>query len=126
VVKLPQESPEILVLETGFDDDSPADEAKITITDKSGAIIATGRTDEKGICRLTRPGAGFYRATVEAFGHRDSVEFEVKPQETNAAEVFAGARPNQTTGLILGVVGLLGVSTLFWMVGRRGCCRRRC
>lgn len=122
-VKLPPETPEVLLLEAAFDDDTPADEAKVTLTDATGAVIATAKTDEKGVSRLTRPGPGKYKATAEAFGHRDAVEFEVAaPAAAPLAEVFAGARPDRNIGLVVGVVGLLTLSLLFWGVKRRRCC----
>ncbi len=110
VVKLPPDMPDVLLIEAGFSDDTPADEAKVTITDATGAVIAEARTDERGMCKLPRPGPGKYTAKIEAFGHRDQVEFDV----AGPAVEYRGWRPDQTIGLAVGVGGLLLVSVGFW------------
>src|SRR4051812_19092352 len=86
VVRFPAGSPGEMVLVTGFDDRTPAEEAKITITDASGTVIAGGKTDERGMLKLPRPKPGNYTATAEAFGHRDVVPFEV----AGAADEYRG------------------------------------
>lgn len=117
VVKLPPDSPNELVVVAGFDDDTPAEEAKVTITDAGGAVIAEGKTDERGVLRLPRPGAGKYKATVSAYGHRDAVEFEIVG-EAGGGE-YRGWRPDKAVGIAVGVGGLLAASAAFWWF-RRG------
>jgi nickel transport protein len=120
VVKLPPDSPGELVMEAGFDDDTPAEAARATVTTPDGRLVAEGKTDERGVCRLPRPGPGRYVAVVEAVGHRDSVEFEVVGAPGPATETFAGQRLDRTLGLALGVGGLLLASLGYaWLRGRR-------
>lgn len=116
VVKLPPDAPGVLVLETGFDDDTPAEEAKIVVTDASGAVVAEGKTDERGVCRLTRPGPGAYTATAEAYGHKDRVPFEIVGAAVEGE--YRGWRPDRTTGLVVGVGGLLVGSGAYWWFRR--------
>jgi hypothetical protein len=116
VVKVPRDSPEVLILEAGFDDGTPAEGAKVAVTDAAGKAVAEGKTDEKGVCKLTRPGPGKYTATVEAWGHRDRVEFEIV--ESGEGE-YRGWRPNQAVGLAAGVGGLLAFSAGFWWLRRK-------
>ncbi len=117
VVKLPPDTPDVVVLEAGFDDDTPADDAKVTITAADGTVVTEGKTDDRGVCRLARPGPGKYTAVVDAFGHRDSVEFEILG--SGGGETYAGWRPDKTLGLAVGVFGLLTVSVGHWWL-RRG------
>src|SRR5262245_65730861 len=70
--------PDAVVVEAGFDDDTPAEGAKVVVTDASGKEIASGKTDEKGVFKLSRPGPGKYKAVVESAGHRDEAEFPIK------------------------------------------------
>src|SRR5262245_51505620 len=103
--------PNAVVVEAGFDDDTPAQGAKVLILDLTGQEVAAGKTDEKGVCKFAKPGPGKYKAIVESAGHRDEVEFPIEAAELMDSPVeFARERPNQTTGLIAGVGGLLVLS----------------
>src|SRR5262245_2988950 len=77
VVMLPPDAPKELIVEAGFDDETPAEGAKVVITAADGTVVAEGKADEKGVCKLVRPAPGKYTATVTAYGHRDKVVFEV-------------------------------------------------
>src|SRR5947208_1959271 len=114
VVMLPPEAPTELVVEAGYDDGTPAQGAKVVVTAADGTVAAEGKTDEKGVCKLVRPGPGKYTATVESIGHRDRIEFEV-----GRGDYFSGWRLDKTLGLTLGVGGLLGASVGFWWLRRR-------
>jgi hypothetical protein len=109
--------PDAVRVEAGFDDDTPAEAARVSITDAAGNIVATGKTDEKGVCQFPKLGAGRYQAVVEAFGHRDAVEFEVA--ETFEFVEYSNWRLNKTVGLFAGVGGLLLASLAFWWVRSR-------
>jgi hypothetical protein len=121
VVKLPADEPTVVVLEAGFDDDAPAEAATVTLIDAEQYIIAEGKTDERGVCRLPRPAPGKYTAKAVAIGHRDRVPFEVVgPAPATAAAPdaapteYRGWRPDQTLGLWAGVGGLLLASGAYW------------
>lgn len=79
---------EHLVIEAYYDDDTPAQEAKVEVVDAAGTVVASGRTDDKGVLRLARPGHGTYTVRVDAgAGHR------VKKSMTIGA---AGVAPTPT------------------------------
>ena len=65
--------PDAVVVEAGFDGDTPAEEAACDLTDAAGSEVARGKTDERGVCRLPVLGPGNYVAIVESIGHRDEV-----------------------------------------------------
>jgi nickel transport protein len=101
----------------GFDDDTPAEDAKVVVTDAAGKEVARGKTDERGVWRFTKPAPGKYVATAEAIGHKTKVEFEVAT-DPEATE-YTGWRPNRTLGVALGVGGLLAASVGFWWLRLR-------
>jgi hypothetical protein len=109
ILMLPPDRPTELVVEAGFDDDTPAEGAKVTVTAADGTVIAEGRTDERGVCKFERPGPGKYTVTVESAGHRDKLVFEV-----GEGDYFSGWRLDKTLGIALGVSGLLAASAVFW------------
>ena len=108
--------PDEIVVEVGFEDDTPAEGARVLILDEAGTEVANGRTDDKGVCRLQKFKAGKYTATVQdPTGHRDEVPFEVAPPDFLDAPIeYVRARPNKAIGLVLGVGGLLGASLAYW------------
>jgi hypothetical protein len=109
-----------IVVEVGFDDDTPAEGAKVVIYDSSGKEIAAGKTDEKGVWTFKKPAPGKYKAVVESAGHRDEVEFPIEAAELLDSPVeYARERPNQTAGLIGGVAVLLAASGGYWWFRRR-------
>ena len=123
VVKLPPESLDVLVIEAGFDDDSPAEGAKVVITDANGTMIVEATTDARGVCKLARPVPGKYTATVEALGHKDKVAFEVAGVAVSDVSPtpieYRGWRLDRTVGLAIGVGGLLALSAGYWLLRRR-------
>jgi hypothetical protein len=122
-VKVPPGAAEVTVL-AAFDDDTPADGAEVVVTGPAGGVVARGKTDERGVWKFAKPAPGKYRATVEAFGHKDRVDFEVAgaraaPAEPAAGTEFTGSRPDRTLGLALGAGGLLVASAGFWWLRLR-------
>jgi hypothetical protein len=113
-VKLPSDA---VIVEAWFSDDTPAQGAKVTIADASGKEVAFGKTDDTGVCRLPKLGAGKYTATVDLIGHRDAIEFEVA--ESSSGLEFYNWRLNKTLGLTAGVVGFLSATCAFWFFRRR-------
>lgn len=120
VVKLPPDAPAEVVLEAGFDDDTPAEDARAWVARADGSVVAEGRTDTRGVCRLPRPGPGRYTAFVEAVGHRDAVDFEIVAVASDGATTFVGRRLDKTLGLAVGIGGLLGASLGYAWWRRRG------
>jgi hypothetical protein len=104
--------PGAVVVEAGFDDDTPAEGARVVVTDAAGAEVASGKTDEKGVCRFPRFAPGKYKAVAESAGHRDAVEFEVA--EAAGEFAFSNWRLDKRLGLAIGLGGLLLLSAAFW------------
>ncbi|MCS7020569.1 MAG: carboxypeptidase-like regulatory domain-containing protein [Gemmataceae bacterium] len=99
-----------IVIEAGYDDETPAEQARVVVWDEQGQVVAEGRTDARGLCRLPRPAAGRYRLEVTAVGHRTTVDFEVAEQPGE----HRSWRPDRRLGLLLGLAGLLALSGLAW------------
>lgn len=97
-------APQTVRLEAGFDDDTPAQRARVTITDSSDRIVAEGQTDERGVWSCPMLPAGSYTAAVESAGHRDAVQFTVTGAGPAA---FSGPRLDKTLGLALGLGAIL-------------------
>jgi len=65
-------------VEAFFDDDTPAQEAKIIVTDADGKTVAEGKTDKTGRWSFPAPAAGKYKVVVEAGpGHRATTTLTV-------------------------------------------------
>src|SRR5207253_838324 len=75
---------EVIYVEAGYDDESPAQEAKVTLTDAAGNEIARGKTDDRGVWTYPRPAPGTYTLVVTEVGHRFKTEIVVP--ETGTAE----------------------------------------
>jgi len=99
-----------LIVEVGYDDDTPASDAKVVIYDSHNQIVYEATTNERGICTFSLPTAGTYRAEVTSTGHRTHVTFVVE----NVPREYRNWRPNHIFGLILGVSGLLALTGISW------------
>ena len=105
-----------------FDDDTPAEQAKVVVTDESGAEVASGTLNDKGVWTFPRPTrAGTYTVAVELAGHRTTVQFpieESKPGLIPTGDEYTGWRLDKRLGLGAGLAVLLGGSLLFWYARR--------
>jgi hypothetical protein len=110
---------ETVRVEAWFDDGTPAAEAKVRVTNGQGELIASGQTDERGFWSFPRPGLGTYLIVTEEAGHRDTVRLELTAGETTVESDF---RLDQSLGLIIGLVLLLGGTGAFILLRNR---RRR-
>ena len=109
--------PESIKVEAWFSDETPAQGAQVSIKDDKGVEVASGKTDETGICLLPKLKPGTYEAEIELIGHRDEIRFEISDDPNILA--FSSWRLNQSLGLAIGITLLLGVSSLFWFVRQR-------
>ena len=98
-------------VEAAFDDDTPADGARVAVIDGEGNTIAAGVLDEKGVWSFAKPGPGTYRIVVELPGHRDVVFLEVP--EAAPPIAIARWRLDKDLGLAIGLVLLLGGTLLY-------------
>jgi nickel transport protein len=109
--------PDAIIVDAWFTDDTPAQEAKVSIVDTRGNEILAGKTDDKGVCRLRTLGAGKYKAIIDLIGHREIIEFEVA--DTSSALEFTNWRLNKSLGLAIGITALLSATCAFWLIRRR-------
>ncbi len=100
----------VVIIEAGYDDDTPAPSAKIVIQDTNGQTVYEGTTDERGLCTISLLPPGTYVAEVTSTGHRARVEFAIE----NAPAKYHSWRPNRRAGLVLGVSGLLVLVIISW------------
>jgi hypothetical protein len=111
-----------LRVEAYYSDDTPAQEAKVTVS-LGDEVVAEGRTDEKGVWMGPRPKPGTYTVRVTSTGHAADPETLVVPEEE---EVVAVPPPDERerrtrtpwARLVagLGIIGGLGIA---WLLARR-------
>jgi hypothetical protein len=76
-----------------YDDDTPAADAAVTVRDAGSVVVASGRTDAKGLWSFAAPPGGKYRVAVDAGdGHKASVGLTV-PGGPPAGSADATADP---------------------------------
>lgn len=76
-----------VVVEAYFDDDTPTQDAKVTAVDQSGAVVAEGRTDDKGVWSFPAPPPGQYKLTLDdGTGHRCTRTLTVEGSGESAAD----------------------------------------
>ena len=109
---------EAVRVEAFFDDETPAESAEVQVTDAAGAVVATGKTDERGVWTFPCPVPGQYTLAVKSIGHGTTVAFTVAGTQ-EAPVAFTGQRLNKTVALTLGVGLLLGISAVSWLRLRR-------
>jgi hypothetical protein len=112
-------------VEAGYDDETPADGGKVSLTTADGTAVADGKLDERGRWATKVPPPGSYVVVVNDIGHRDRVTFTI-PDPTPAASApaapdatYANWRLDKTLGLAIGLAVLLGGSLLYTLVRRR-------
>ncbi len=86
-----------LRVEAYYDDDSPAQNAKVTIENESREIVIEGKTDERGVWSGPRPVPGKYLVRAESIGHV-AKEWLVIAGESSTSKGIAPAEqsPNQS------------------------------
>lgn len=107
-------------VEAFFDDDSPADEAAVQVTNEGGELIAEGKTDANGVWYFPRPKAGTYSLKASSVGHVGKktlvVPEEPRPVETPSTRDEQTRTPWAKIGIGLGVIFLF---TLGWLFSRK-------
>jgi len=107
-----------------YDDDTPAEEAKITLSTAEGVEIAKGMIDAKGMWATPLPPPGKYVVVVRDGGHRDRKEFTINPPASATAEpavevTYERWRIDKALGLCVGLGVLLGGTLLYVVLRRR-------
>jgi hypothetical protein len=105
-----------VTVEAGYDDDTPAEKARVTVADATGSQVAAGTLDENGVWKFPTPAPGDYRVVVESAGHRDEVPVPIRADPGEAT--YSGWRLDKRLGLAAGVGLLLG-GTLAFVYFRR-------
>lgn len=107
-------------VEAGYDDDTPADGAKVSLAAADGTTLASGTLDATGRWATPAPPPGNFTVVVDDVGHRDRVAFTIDtPTADGPAEAtFTNWRLGKTLGLVVGLVVLLG-GTLVYVILRR-------
>jgi hypothetical protein len=113
-------------VEAYYDDDTPAQEAKITIH-KGDAVVAEGRTDEKGVWTCMLP-PGHYTVRAETLGHAAKETFDVPERVEEVAQPSDDQRAENTQFPIWRVVLGLGIiaaaTTILYALRHRARCTR--
>lgn len=106
---------EKVTVEGGYDDGTPASEARVTVKDAAGVIAATGSLDERGLWSFPKPKPGDYVVVVEIAGHRDRVKFSIPgavvdraPAKAPEAVTYSNWRLDKRVGLAIGLLVILG------------------
>jgi hypothetical protein len=104
-----------------YDDDTPAERADVTVFAATGDLLASGKTDDRGVWAFDRPAAGEYTVKVKEGGHVGRASFRVEgaAQPDAPPTEFADPRPNAALRLAVGTTALLGLSAAYWFL-RRG------
>ncbi len=108
--------PDKIVIEAGYDDATPAEQARVVIRSAAGTIVAEGECDQRGVCELGPLPPGEYLAEITVTGHRTTVRFDVT---TDAVGQYASWRPDRRIGLVMGLTLLLGITAGAWWRQRR-------
>jgi hypothetical protein len=56
-------------VEAFYDDDTPAQKAKVSLENEANQVVAEGRTDERGLWSCPLPKPGKYTVRAESVGH---------------------------------------------------------
>jgi nickel transport protein len=100
-------------VEVFFDDETPAQEATVSVMDTNQKSIAQGKTDERGIWMFPNPAPGTYTITATSAGHRAAFvlmitdsPLELEATSTPSREEMTGT-PWVNLGIGLGIIALL-------------------
>jgi hypothetical protein len=114
-------------VEAFYDDDTPAQEAKVTVA-AGDRLVAEGRTDEKGVWTGATPAPGTYTVRAESVGHAAKETLVVAgPDRVPAAEPTAAderARQTRTPWARLAAgLAVIGGLWIAWLISRRATAR---
>ena len=111
-------------VEVYFDDDTPAQEARVVLLE-GDRIVASGKTDERGVWNCPKPAPGLYSIKVESTGHAATESISIEPSAIDSRqsnEDSAQDREAKTRTpwirLVLGW-GVIGGLAIAWWGGRK-------
>lgn len=83
-----------------FDDDAPAQNARVFVYDSQKKEVAQGRTDKEGRWTFSRPQPGKYEVVIDAgAGHRTTLKMAVS-EEAPSAGSSGDSLPSETTPVL--------------------------
>lgn len=113
-----------LRVEAYYDDDTPAQDARITIS-RGDQLIAQGLTDDKGVRTFPCPSPGTYTVRAQSAGHADTATLVV-PQPAQAAKTSPpppeddrASRTRTPWARLAAGLAIIGGLWLAWRVTRR-------
>lgn len=113
-------------VEVYYDDDTPAGDAKVEVLDGEKALVAEGKTDEKGVWTFAKPKAGKYAVRVDAGdGHAAKTTITIPGEAAESQslgdgpsrESFTGWQRLAFTGVGLAIIA--GLTAALRLVRRR-------
>jgi nickel transport protein len=117
-----------LRVEAYYEDDTPADDAKVTVL-QGETVVAEGKTDDKGVWSCPLPPPGTYQVKVLSVGHvgLKSVDVVGPPSVTSDPRFDQALNPEQRAEntktpwnrLGLGVGLILGLALAWWLIRRK-------
>lgn len=108
---------DVVHIEVYFDEDMPAEYAKVVVTNTTGVSYGAGFANENGVFTIPLPEPGEYVVEADCEGHKVRLNFSVHGNQDSPAKF--GGKPNSVLGLVAGVVVLLGISAFFWLRRQR-------
>jgi hypothetical protein len=103
-------------LVASYEGEDPAQEATVTLTSAGGEVVASGKTDDRGVWSCPRPSPGSYLLVVEQTGHRTKKDVVVPGDGTTAA--YTPDRLDKRVGVAVGL-GAIAVLGLVFKFARR-------
>jgi nickel transport protein len=117
-----------VTVEVFYEDDTPAEEAKLTVTDTKDNKVLEGITDEKGVWKFPPPKPGNYQIKAISIGHAVKANFTITDEstaleESNSGQFSTPSRKEQTQfpwlRVILGLLAISLASIVFWWLKRK-------
>jgi len=106
-------------VEVFYDDDTPAETAKLAVTDAEGKTVAEGTADDRGFWDFDVPTAGEYVLIAKATGHRAKKSFTIggaAPAAEPSREQLTGV-PWERIAIGFVVIGL--ITAVSWHLRRK-------
>lgn len=108
-----------VTVEASYDDETPAEEATITVKDTAGQVVATGQTDDRGLWRFPRPKPGEYVVMADAgAGHVKQVTVTIPVDDTPLSPTPPARQWSRWLVSLAGVVIIIGL-TIAWQQWKR-------
>ena len=110
-----------LRIEAFYSDDTPAQEAHITIS-IGDEVLIQGLTDEKGVWVGARPKPGKYTVKAESIGHAAKETLVIDATEKPPGDAAPDVRKERTQmpwGRLAAGLGMIGGLYVAWLIARR-------